>query len=88
MCSRREKSSTQHWLSLAGRLICITVMLTYVYAHFPELIITKAVIVTYIIAMVVLKVHLSSVRKPPKNQIVRIVRYGDADVCPMSTPPA
>ena len=66
-------------------------MLTHVYARFPKLIITKAVIVMYMIAMVVLEVHLSSVRKPFKNQIVRTVRYGDdsprlANVCPMPTP--
>ena len=53
-------------------------MLTYVYAHFPKLIITKAVIVMCMIAMVVLEVHSSSVRKPFKNQIVRTVRYGES----------
>ena len=69
-------------------------MLTYVYAHFPKLVITKAVIVMYMymVAMLVLEVHLSSVGNPSKNQMVRTVRYGDdspglrlADVCPMPT---
>jgi hypothetical protein len=70
--------------------MCITVMITYVYAHFPKMIITKTVIVMYMIAVLVLEVHLSSVENPPKNQIVRTVKYGDeslrlADVCPMPT---
>jgi hypothetical protein len=45
-------------------------MLTYVYAHFPNLIITKEVIVMYMIAVLVLEVHLFSVGNPCKNQIV------------------
>jgi hypothetical protein len=55
------------------------------------MIITKTVIVMYMIAVLVLEVHLSSVGNPPKNRIVRTVkRYGDeslrlADVCPMPT---
>lgn len=36
-------------------------MLTYVYAHFPKFIITKADIVMYMIAVLVLEVRLSSV---------------------------
>jgi len=57
---------------------------------FPELIITKAVIVMYMIAVLVLEVHFPTVGNPSKNQIVRAVRYGDdslrlADECPMPT---
>ena len=67
-------------------------MLTYVfvYAHFPMLIITKPIIVMFMIAVLVLEVHLPSDKNPSKNQVVRTVRYGDdslrlANVCPMLT---
>jgi hypothetical protein len=55
------------------------------YAQCPKLSIRKAVIVMYMIAMLVLKVHLSSLRYPSENQMVR---RGDgslriADICPM-----
>jgi hypothetical protein len=42
-------------------------MLTCAYAHSPELVITKAVVVMYMIAVLVLEVHLPSVGISSKN---------------------
>ena len=45
-------------------------MLMYVYAHF----ITKVVAVMYMVAVLVPEVHLSSIRNPSENQMVKTIK--------------